>query len=111
LNLVVNAAHAIREKRTAGSPRGTITVTTRGARDRVEIAIADTGGGIPVDVKDRVFEPFFTTKPMGQGTGQGLSIARATIVERHRGSLEFETEVGKGTVFTIGLPAAAEGVA
>jgi len=109
LNLVVNAAHAIREVRQPGAPRGTITVTTRGIRDRVEIAIADTGGGIPADVKDRVFEPFFTTKPMGQGTGQGLSIARATVVERHHGSLDFETEVGKGTVFTIGLPVAAEG--
>ncbi|MEO7735678.1 MAG: ATP-binding protein, partial [Kofleriaceae bacterium] len=103
VNLIVNAAHAIRDKRGAG--RGVLTVTTRRAGELVEIAVGDTGGGIPPAIRDRVFEPFFTTKPMGQGTGQGLSIARATIVERHRGSLRFETETGKGTTFVIGLTA------
>jgi|GEM_PF-1450202 len=106
VNLIVNAAHAIRDQRGAGGGRGTLTVTTRRAADQVEIAVRDTGGGIPPAIRERVFEPFFTTKPMGQGTGQGLSIARATIVERHRGSLRFETETGKGTTFVIGLPAA-----
>jgi two-component system NtrC family sensor kinase len=108
LNLVINAAHAIHDKRSAGGPRGVLTVTTRCAEGQVEIAIRDTGGGIPCEIRDRVFEPFFTTKPIGRGTGQGLSIARATIVERHRGSLRFETETGKGTVFVIALPAVSE---
>jgi two-component system, NtrC family, sensor kinase len=104
LNLIVNAAHAIREKRKGSGPRGTITVSTRVVGECVEVAIADTGGGIPVELRERVFEPFFTTKPIGQGTGQGLSIARTTIVERHHGTLKLETEVGAGTTFTIGLP-------
>jgi two-component system NtrC family sensor kinase len=108
LNLIINAAHAMHEKRTACGDRGVLTVTTRAAGGQVEIAIRDTGGGIPREVRDRVFEPFFTTKPLGRGTGQGLSIARATIVERHRGSLRFETEIGKGTVFVIALPAAVD---
>jgi len=108
VNLVVNAAHAIRDKRTAGGGRGVLTVTTRRAGELVEITVGDNGGGIPPEIRDRVFEPFFTTKPIGEGTGQGLSIARATIVERHRGSLRFETETGKGTTFIIGLAAQAE---
>jgi signal transduction histidine kinase len=111
LNLVVNAAHAIREQRSGGGPRGTIAVTTRRAAGAVEIAIADTGCGIPDHVRDRVFEPFFTTKPVGQGTGQGLSIARATIVERHRGTLIFTSTPGQGTEFVIGLPVAGEAAA
>ena len=108
VNLVVNAAHAIHDKRVTGGGRGVLTVTTRRTAELVEIAIGDTGGGIPVAIRERVFEPFFTTKPIGQGTGLGLSIARATIVERHGGSLRFETETGKGTTFVIGLPALAE---
>ena len=106
MNLVINAAHAIRER----GERGVITVSTVARADVVEIAIADTGGGIPPEVREHIFEPFFTTKPVGQGTGQGLAIARTTIVERHRGTLSFETELGRGTVFTIRLPRlAAEG--
>jgi signal transduction histidine kinase len=108
LNLIVNASHAIRDKRGGHGPRGTIRVTTRCERDRVEIAVADSGTGIPPEARERVFEPFFTTKPLGQGTGQGLAICRATIVERHRGTLRFDTEVGRGTVFTIGLPIATD---
>jgi signal transduction histidine kinase len=108
LNLIINAAHAMHDKRAASGQRGVLTVTTRSAGGQVEIAIRDTGGGIPREIRDRVFEPFFTTKPLGRGTGQGLSIARATIVERHRGSLRFDTETGKGTVFVIALPAATE---
>ena len=75
-----------------------------------EIRVGDTGGGIPPEIRERIFEPFFTTKPIGQGTGQGLSIARTTITERHRGSLTFETEAGHGTVFVIGLPLDNPGV-
>jgi two-component system, NtrC family, sensor kinase len=75
----------------------------------VEITVADTGGGIPREIQERVWEPFFTTKPLGQGTGQGLSIARATIVDRHHGTLRFDSEAGKGTTFTISLPALEDG--
>ena len=104
LNLVINAAHAIRDQRASCGTRGVITVATRHVGDQVEVSIADTGPGIPHEIRERIFEPFFTTKPIGQGTGQGLSIARATIVERHRGTLRFETELGKGSMFVIGLP-------
>jgi len=70
------------------------------------IAISDTGAGIPDDARQHIFEPFFTTKEVGKGTGQGLSMARSVIVDRHRGGLSFETEVGKGTTFYIRLPVA-----
>ena len=64
----------------------------------------DTGKGIPVEVRSRIFDPFFTTKEVGKGTGQGLAIARSVVVEKHGGTLHFETEVGKGTTFYIRLP-------
>ena len=72
--------------------------------DLVEIAIGDTGKGIPVEVRSRIFDPFFTTKEVGKGTGQGLAIARTVVVDKHGGTLHFETEVGKGTTFYIRLP-------
>jgi signal transduction histidine kinase len=105
VNLIVNAAHAMQAARAAGAGRGRLTVATRAAGARVEIVVGDTGGGIPAAIRDRVFEPFFTTKPVGQGTGQGLSIVRATVVERHRGTVELVSEPGVGTTFTISLPA------
>ena len=105
LNLIVNAAHAIAaalENGTRG--KGTITVGTRECGDWVEIRIADTGTGIPESIRDRVFEPFFTTKQIGKGTGQGLAIAHAVVVDKHGGTIRFETEVGAGTTFVIRLP-------
>jgi signal transduction histidine kinase len=108
LNLIVNAAHAIGDV-VKGSPqdmnnKGKIRVATRLHEGMVEISIADTGKGIPVDVRSRIFDPFFTTKEVGKGTGQGLAIARTVVVEKHKGTLHFETEVGKGTTFYIRLP-------
>jgi signal transduction histidine kinase len=72
--------------------------------DAVEVAIADTGSGIPESARNQVFDPFFTTKEVGKGTGQGLAIARSVIVNKHGGTLRFETECGKGTTFFIRLP-------
>ena len=69
----------------------------------VLISMTDTGAGIPENIRDRIFDPFFTTKEVGRGTGQGLAIARS-VVDRHKGSLTFESEVGKGTTFRIRLP-------
>ncbi len=74
-------------------------MATRVLDDQVEIAIGDTGKGIPVEVRSRIFDPFFTTKEVGKGTGQGLAIARAVVVDKHGGTLHFETELGKGTTF------------
>jgi signal transduction histidine kinase len=67
------------------------------------ITISDTGAGIPDNIRGRIFDPFFTTKEVGRGTGQGLAIARS-VVDRHNGTLTFESEVGNGTTFRICLP-------
>jgi len=104
LNLLVNAAHAIGDVVKDTGARGKITVSTRIEGDRVVIAIEDTGGGIPDSVGARIFEPFFTTKEIGRGTGQGLSIAHNAVVKDHGGSLDFETQPGKGTTFFVRLP-------
>ena len=107
LNLLVNAAHAIADvARSNGDNQGKITISTRNCEDEgcVEIAIADTGTGIPEHVRDSVFDPFFTTKEVGKGTGQGLMLAHAVIVKKHGGAIWFNTEVGKGTTFFVRLP-------
>ncbi len=103
LNLLVNAAHAIADHNGGSAALGRITVRTAIADEEALIEIADTGGGIPAEIQDRIMEPFFTTKEVGRGTGQGLALARA-VVERHRGRLEFETVPGVGTTFRISIP-------
>lgn len=109
LNIIINAAHAVEAVIGDDHERkGKITVTSRKQGDWIEIRIQDTGNGIPEDIRSRIFDPFFTTKDVGQGTGQGLSIAHSVIVTKHAGTIRFETELGKGTTFIIGLP--AEGV-
>ena len=104
LNLIVNAAHACAERKGHSSDLGKITVSTRCDQAGVEIRVADNGNGIPEQVREKIFEPFFTTKPVGKGTGQGLSIVYAVIVEKHGGTIHVETEVGHGTTFIIRLP-------
>jgi PAS domain S-box-containing protein len=109
LNLIVNAAHAVSDASTKrGDGKGAITVSTSQVDSAVEIRIADTGTGIPEEIRDKVMEPFFTTKEVGRGTGQGLAIAHSVIVDKHDGSLFFETELGKGTTFVIQLPVCRE---
>lgn len=104
LNIVVNAAHAIGDVVKGTTERGRITVGTKVDGADVVISIEDTGGGIPEGIRDRIFDPFFTTKGVGRGTGQGLAISRAVIVDKHQGSLTFDTVPGKGTTFVIRLP-------
>lgn len=106
LNLLINAAHAIADVVKDSTRKGLITVRTRQFDDWVEIAISDTGTGIPEPIRDKIFDPFFTTKEVGKGTGQGLALARAIIVEKHGGTLTFDTELGKGTTFYVRLPVA-----
>ena len=103
LNLIVNAADAIRDVVGDTAGRGQITISTRRDGGSVVIAVADTGTGIPEDVRSRIFDPFFTTKPVGRGTGQGLAIAHA-VVERHGGHIAFETQLAAGTTFSVVLP-------
>ena len=107
LNLLVNASHAISDVVKDSGSLGKITVRSRLDGDEVEISIADTGMGIPDAVRAKIFDPFFTTKEVGKGTGQGLAIARSVIVNKHGGTLRFETECGKGTTFYIRLPVGA----
>jgi PAS domain S-box-containing protein len=105
LNLIVNAAHAIADVvGKEGSGKGKIRIQTRNCQESAEIRIQDTGSGIPEKVRARIFDPFFTTKEIGKGTGQGLAIARSVVVDRHGGTIHFETEEGKGTTFIVRLP-------
>ena len=83
---------------------GSITLETRHEGDWVLLSIADTGTGIPPDVRRRIFEPFFTTKE--SGTGLGLSIVSG-IISSYGGTIDVDSELGRGTTFTIRLPAAS----
>ena len=103
LNLLINAAHSIRE---GSADSNEIRVTTRAEGGRVIVEVRDTGSGIAREHKKRLFDPFFTTKPQGVGTGLGLSICH-TIVTGLGGEIGFESEPGKGTIFRVALPAGA----
>ena len=81
-----------------------IKVCTRMRGDFAEISISDTGTGIPEAIKSKIFDPFFTTKEVGKGTGQGLAISHSVIVEKHGGTIDFESKLGEGTTFVIRLP-------
>jgi signal transduction histidine kinase len=107
LNIIVNAAHAIEAAPRAGEARGVLRVETRCEGESVRISIADSGTGIPVEIRDAVFDPFFTTKDIGKGSGQGLAIARRVVVEGHGGTLTFDSVIGQGTTFHIRLPIAS----
>lgn len=96
MNLLVNAAQAIDQ-------RGTIAISTGSDEQYIWVEIEDNGRGIPEDIRNKIFEPFFTTKPIGKGTGLGLSMSYG-IIQKHRGSIEVKSVVGKGTVFKILLP-------
>jgi signal transduction histidine kinase len=105
LNLVTNAAQAIAPVvESSGGDRGKIIIRTRRDGDCVEIQVADTGAGIPEEVRNRIFDPFFTTKAVGKGSGQGLAIVHNAVVTRHGGTISFDTDIGKGTTFTVRLP-------
>ena len=104
LNLIVNAAHSIDDVVRESGERGEIRITTTHDNEWAEIRISDTGKGIPEAIIKRIFDPFFTTKEVGKGSGQGLAIAWSVIVDKHGGSIEVESEQGKGSIFTIRLP-------
>lgn len=104
LNLMVNAAHAIGEVVKGTQEKGLVRIVTRCVDKWAEVSISDTGRGIPEAIRDKIFEPFFTTKEVGKGTGQGLAIARSIVVEKHGGTLNFESQVGHGATFIVRLP-------
>jgi two-component system NtrC family sensor kinase len=96
MNVIGNAIDSI-------EAAGRISLSTNVREGNFVIAVRDTGKGIPEKVRDKVFEPFFTTKPVGQGTGLGLAISYG-IIQAHRGSIEFSSEIGKGTEFILKIP-------
>jgi signal transduction histidine kinase len=96
MNLVDNAIDAIGE-------RGTLAIRLRGLGDEVEVAITDSGPGIPDEVRPHLFEPFVTSKPPGAGSGLGLSICRHIVVNRHGGRIDAESTPGR-TTFRVVLP-------
>jgi signal transduction histidine kinase len=101
LNLIINAVHAMRP----GPPSANMLRLRTRLEDRhVRIDISDTGHGIPPEVLPRIFDPFFTTKPAGVGTGLGLSISHS-IVQKMGGEMQVESQVGRGTTFSLRLPA------
>jgi two-component system, NtrC family, sensor kinase len=101
LNLLVNAGQSI-------EGNGTITISTGFDDSEAWVAIADTGCGIAPENLNRIFDPFYTTKPVGQGTGLGLSVSHS-IVRKHGGRIDVDSEPGKGTRFTVRLPLPARG--
>ncbi|MBS2037125.1 ATP-binding protein [bacterium] len=103
LNLLVNAAYAIRMK---SDQMGVIRITTSRHGEMVRLSVSDNGAGMSRETQTKIFEPFFTTKPVGEGTGQGLSLAYRIVVENNQGSIHFESEPGVGTTFHIDLPIA-----
>jgi two-component system NtrC family sensor kinase len=109
LNLIVNAAHAVE----AAGPRsggglGHIAIRTLRTPDTVEITIRDDGTGMDEATRQRIFDPFFTTKEVGKGTGQGLSMAYSSIVQKHGGAIRVDSSPGRGATFTIELPTRVE---
>lgn len=100
LNLVLNAIQAMPDG-------GSLTLRTYRTGTRLFAEVADTGIGIRREIRDRVFDPFFTTRGVGQGTGLGLSVTYG-IVTAHGGTIDFESEPGKGSVFRVDLPVATE---
>jgi PAS domain S-box-containing protein len=101
VNLLINAAQSI----PPGDPRlNTIRLMTHADGGMVSVQVHDSGGGIPKEILDRIFDPFFTTKPVGEGSGLGLSICYG-IVKSLGGDIRVESEAGKGSTFTVVLPA------
>lgn len=95
-NLIHNAIHAM-------SSTGTLTIESKLLDNRVQISIADTGHGIPINIQDKIFNAFFTTKKLGEGSGLGLDIVKK-IIDKHEGKIWFESFEGKGTTFFVEIP-------
>lgn len=103
LNLVLNACEVMQKQQAAQGCRGQLTLTVRKNGSRAEILVADTGPGIPPEYRAKVFQLYFTTREGGSGIGLATTFR---IVQLHNGSIDFETEVGRGTTFRIELPLA-----
>jgi signal transduction histidine kinase len=100
INIIDNAIHAISDK-------GSITVSTRAEKKYIQTEISDSGTGIPEEHLNKIYDPFFTTKEVGKGTGLGLPISKAIITD-YNASIGVDSQINKGTTFTITFPEAPE---
>jgi signal transduction histidine kinase len=110
INLVSNAIDAMDEKDHLPDPTNKekrLTIKSFAKNNHVCVKVTDTGIGMSEEVKNKIFEPFYTTKKVGKGTGLGVSISYG-IVKDYQGEIEIESEVGKGTSFTLTFPKAPE---
>jgi signal transduction histidine kinase len=96
LNILTNSVDA-------NNKEGKINIHTNSSESQFEITIRDNGLGISKENLHKISDPFFTTKPQGVGTGLGLSITKS-IIEEHRGTIDFQSEINQGTTVTITLP-------
>jgi signal transduction histidine kinase len=105
LNLIVNAAHAIKD---AGKDAETGEISIRATVEAADavITVSDNGCGVPAENLSKLYDPFFTTKEVGRGTGQGLAISHSIVVDKHGGEIAVASELGVGTQFTVRLPIA-----
>jgi PAS domain S-box-containing protein len=105
LNLIVNAAHAIKDSG-KDVDTGQITIRATQEGEQAVICVSDNGCGVPAENLSKLYDPFFTTKEVGRGTGQGLAISHSIVVDKHGGEISVASEVGVGTQFTVRLPIA-----
>tara|TARA_E500000331_G_C17248163_1_gene709948 strand:+ start:1194 stop:2063 length:870 start_codon:yes stop_codon:yes gene_type:complete len=105
LNLIINAAHAIKSKK---DKSGNIILRSRLGINHVRLEVEDTGVGIPAEVRHCLFDPTFTTKKVGEGSGQGLAIVHEIVVNEHSGSIQIESQEGAGTTVIISFPLGGE---
>ncbi|PZR04267.1 MAG: hypothetical protein DI536_34555 [Archangium gephyra] len=103
LNLIVNAKQAMEARPLEPGHQHRLEVTTRTEDGMAILSVADTGAGVPEDIRQRIFEPFFTTKPVGVGVGLGLSLC-AMVMEQLGGTVQLDSRVGEGTRFTLRIP-------
>ncbi|WP_407308237.1 sensor histidine kinase [Desulfosporosinus sp. SB140] len=103
--MIINSSQAIKELVDNGTTiKGMIQIQTEYKEPNICITFSDTGKGIPHSIISKIFDPFFTTKEVGKGTGQGLAIAYDIIVNKHHGTIEVNSEEGKGATFIVTLP-------
>jgi signal transduction histidine kinase len=105
LNLIVNAAHAIKDSGRE-LDTGEITIGLFAEGEEAVIVVRDNGCGVPAENLSKIYDPFFTTKEVGRGTGQGLAISHSIVVDKHCGDISVSSELGVGTQFTVRLPMA-----